>query len=305
MKGWIRVLAVASATLSMPLHAQAPVLPQPVAIAAPPQPAALPLYTKSVAPMPGAQKVENWEQFGDDRVVRNVTVPTMTPYPAKQGTGAAVVVAPGGGFMLLSIENEGHAVAKWLSDHGVTAFVLKYRVMPTPADSKEFSKFGEARLGAMAKPGAERRAPEVFQPSVEDGIAAIRWVREHAAQWNIDPKRVGMVGFSAGAMQALQVSLSAQAESRPSFVGLIYGPLAPATVPSDAPPLFAAMAVDDPLVGAAGFGLIDNWKNAHRPVEFHLYQHGGHGFGMRGKDTAALWPEEYLAWIRANGFLSK
>jgi acetyl esterase/lipase len=130
-------------------------------------------------------------------------------------------------------------------------------------------------------------------------------VREHAAQWNIDPKRVGMVGFSAGAMQALQVSLSAQPESRPAFVGLIYGPLAPATVPNDAPPLFAALAADDPLVGAAGFGLIDSWKNAHRPVEFHLYQHGGHGFGMRGKDTTALWPEEFLAWIKANGFLSK
>ena len=272
--------------------------PTPKAIPAPKQEGALPLYPHGAPAIPNSISQETWMAFGDDAVVRNVTQPTITPYlPAKASSSAAVIVAPGGGFMLVAIDNEGYQVAKWLADHGVTAFLLKYRVMPTPVDIQEFTKVGEQRIRSAMKPGAP--PPPPFQPAIDDGVAALKWVRERSAQWHIDPKRVGLVGFSAGAMTALQVTLSKDTP-RPAFVGLIYGPLAPVEVPSDAPPLFAALAADDPLFAHAGFGLIDNWRNAGHPVEFHLYQNGGHGFGMHSKSTPALWPEEFLAWMKAN-----
>jgi acetyl esterase/lipase len=249
---------------------------------------------------------ENWNLLGDgNRIVRNVTAPTLTPVlpdPAK-ATGAAVIVAPGGGFMLLSIDNEGYDVAHWLADHGIAAFVLKYRVHPTPPGAAEFQASMAAFMAGVGKPNG--KPPEVSPDALADAQAAVRLVRAHAHEWGIDPTRVGMVGFSAGAMTTLATGIAPDVASRPDFIGVIYGPMNARPVPPDAPPAFFAVALDDPLMARnSNLGIIDSWRSAGRPLEVHLYGAGGHGFGMRSPTAApALWPDEFYAWMKDRGVL--
>jgi acetyl esterase/lipase len=265
----------------------------------------LPLYPNGAPKMPGAAAEERWNAMGESPVVRNVVSPTIRPYLPKPGkaNGAAVLVAPGGGFMMLSIKDEGWDVASWLADHGVAAFVLKYRLDPTPADEAAFDKFGRERMAAAFSAGSHASAP-VFQPAIDDGVAALKLIQAHATEWHLDSKRLGMIGFSAGAMTTLSVALAQRDGAKPAFIGLIYGPMATVQVPAGAPPLFAALAADDPLFGHAGIGLIDAWHQAGVPAELHLYQRGGHGFGLGMRDTTTrLWPEEFLSWLAMNDLL--
>jgi len=253
----------------------------------------------------GATAPEIWFRNGGMLTVRNVRQATLTPFlpdPVK-ATGAAVIVAPGGGFLMLSMESEGWLVARWLADHGIAAFVLKYRLKPTEADVPAFQQ----QLTALFR-GAMRPDARVGEPTpdyaVEDGRAALALVRTRAAAWHVDPHRVGMVGFSAGAMTILGVTLSAQPEAMPAFIAPIYGSLAAVDVPAAAPPMFAAMANDDPLFGRKGFGLIESWQKARRPVEFHLYQRGSHGFGMGARGTTSTgWIDAFYRWLEMNNFL--
>ena len=226
------------------------------------------------------------------RIVLNVSDPTLTPFlpdPAK-ATGAAVIVAPGGGFVILSIDNEGYEVAKWLADHGVAAFVLKYRTRDATRDP-------------AANANNAIRTPET---SMADAEAAVRMVRSRAAEWKIDPKRVGFVGFSAGAMLAIDIGFDQDTSVRPDFIAPIYGPFGPRDVPADAPPMFAAIAVDDPLLGKSNLELILAYRAAHRPVEFHWYEKGGHGFGMKHLGaTTDMWIDEFYTWMKDRGELAK
>jgi acetyl esterase/lipase len=123
-------------------------------------------------------------------------------------------------------------------------------------------------------------------PQIADSRAAFALIRRRAAEWKVDPDRIGMIGFSAGAMLTLATALAGE-DAKPAFIGDVYGPLAPVTVPADAPPLFVALAADDPLFANGGFGLIDSWRAARKPAEFHLYEQGGHGFGMYPKERPA------------------
>jgi acetyl esterase/lipase len=273
-------------------------------IPTPAQPDALPLYPGVAPGSEGATQVEQWEHVAQDTVVRNVTRPTLTPIlPAKgKGNGAAIIVAPGGGFVVLSIANEGYDVAHWLADRGIAAFVLKYRVNPSPADEQEFADFGRHVL--MPHPGGGPTVLPNSDLAVADGQEAVRMVRGHAAQWGVDPKRVGMVGFSAGAMTVLQVALKNAPDARPDFIAPIYGPMSTVDVPPNAPPMFVARAADDPLLGLSDFGLIDAWKKAGAPFELHVYEHGGHGFGASHHGTTSdLWLEEFYAWLKSRGTL--
>ena len=112
-----------------------------------------------------------------------------------------------------------------------------------------------------------------------------------------------MVGFSAGATLTMATALVGE-DADPAFIGIIYGPLASVTVPADAPPLFVALAADDPLFGDSGFGLIESWRTAKKPVEFHLYEQGGHGFGMYQKETTSTgWFNAYVSWLAMHGML--
>ncbi len=231
---------------------------------------------------PAVAAIEDWYKMGEKRIVRNVSVATLTPVLPKpeSATGAALVVAPGGAYMLLAIDNEGYDVAHWLADHGIAAFVLKYRLRPTSRDPEEFRKSLEQVLsGASASsPGttAGKPAPPasfaLSMPSPEadeDARTAIRILRQRAKEWQIDPTRIGMVGFSAGAMTTIRVGLTAKGDERPDFIAPTYGPLDVQDVPANAPPLFAVLAADDRLMGRTDFGLIQRYRAANRPFEFH------------------------------------
>lgn len=266
---------------------------------------ALPLYGKAT---PGRLSDEMPSGEGND--VRNVTYPTLTPVLPKPGTanGTAVIVAPGGGFMFLSMDSEGWRVAEALADRGITAFVLKYRLSPTPKDPEAF-RAGMLQL-LLNLPG---KAPKIeLNPAIaiEDGTAALKLVRSRASEWGIDPKRVGMIGFSAGAITALSTVLEAEKDTdpttiAPAFFGYIYGPMDAVETPANAPPMFAALAMDDALFGKENFNLVQSWRKAKRPVELHVYQGGGHGFGLGkpGTTNAMLMPE-FLAWLEMQGMLT-
>lgn len=178
------------------LLAAAPVAAQPVVsrttIPAPLQPGAIDLPVANKA----AYK-EVWHLDGTQVAVRNTVQPTLTPFlPVGGGTGAAVIVAPGGGFLGLAIENEGWNVARWFANHGVAAFVLKYRVLHTPDDQGQFA---DELAKAIAGQPASIKPPDATPPeALADGIAALRYVRAHATEFGVDPKRVGFMGFSAG-----------------------------------------------------------------------------------------------------------
>src|SRR5512140_2402011 len=273
-QGAFRAAVVAAAcAFAAPVFAQANAKMTP--IPTPDQPNAIELGTGT---LPGAAAQESWHSQYGSQFARNVTVATITPFlpdPAK-ASGAAVVVAPGGGFRTLSMENEGWNVARALADRGVAAFVLKYRLNQTPADMAGFERSMTEMFSSTA-----RRAPRPdpaqmmanLAPQIADSRAAFAVIRRRAAEWKVDPDRIGMVGFSAGAMLTMATALAGQ-DAKPAVIGDLYGPMAAVTVPADAPPLVVALAADDPLFGNAGFGLIDSWRAAKKPVEFHLYEQG-------------------------------
>jgi acetyl esterase/lipase len=277
------------------------------AIEIPAQPDAIELDT---GPLPGATAHESWHSQYGSKFARNVSVATLTPFlpELSKASGAAVIVAPGGGFRTLSMENEGSNVARALADRGVAAFVLKYRLNQTPADLDDFARppapppAAPAGAAPATRPSPGDMAARIA-PQIADANAAFALVRANAAKWHVDPDRIGMIGFSAGAMLTMTVSLNNH-DAKPAFIGNIYGPLASVDVPADAPPLFAAVAADDPLFGQPNFGLIEAWRKASRPVEFHYYEQGGHGFGMYNKETTSTgWFDAYVKWLGMHGYL--
>jgi acetyl esterase/lipase len=252
-------------------------------------------------------------ESNDGLRVRNVSAPTLTVFRPSSGAadGAAIIIAPGGGFEHLSIANEGYDVARRLADRGVIAIVLKYRLSETtphrsaaPADQGPRDAF----KSPPAQPLSERIDAQLNSPVVRaaslDAANAVRYVRAHADELHVSPGRVGFIGFSAGAVLAMQLALSRDADMRPDFVASIYGAMdSHASVAADAPPLFLAVAVDDKLVGPDGsLPILQAWRAAGRDVELHLYQSGGHGFGMAIQHkTSDHWIDEYLWWLQARG----
>lgn len=276
-------------------------------IAIPDQPDAIEIGTPK---LPDAKAQETWHSQYGSRFARNVTVATLTPFlpTADKASGAAIVVAPGGGFRTLSMDNEGWNVARALAEQGIAAFVLKYRLNQTPAGMAAFKR----SMNDMFS-NTERRPPRPepaqlkvqLTPQIEDSRAAFALIRSRAAEWNIDPDRIGMIGFSAGAMLTMATELVGE-DAEPAFIANIYGPLSPVEVPADAPPLFVAIAADDPFFANREFGLIENWYAAKKPVEFHFYEQGGHGFGMYPKDTTSTgWFSAFVRWLTMHGMLSR
>ncbi|AXB80348.1 alpha/beta hydrolase (plasmid) [Novosphingobium sp. P6W] len=255
--------------------------------------------------VPSANGAELWFGTAGNMSVRNTSRALLVPVlPERQkATGAAVVVAPGGAFMTLSWDHEGMKIARILADRGIAAFVLKYRLDPTPSAWPEFAKVMRARMSQwIGKPGQglNIKTPDY---AIADGIAALRSVRVNAKRWHVDAKRVGMIGFSAGARLTIHITTQAAPADRPDFSIMVYPPMEKVTVPADAPPAFIAMATDDPLSGRAGFGLIQSWIDARRPVELHAYQRGGHGFGSgTPRTTTDGWMDGLLRWLDLNGF---
>ena len=275
---------------------------------APAEPNAIVLGTGGVENQPAK---ESWFRQWGEPMVRNVTTATLTPYlpdPAK-ANGTAVIVAPGGGFRWLSINNEGWKIAKALNERGIAAFVLKYRLQPTP-DSIEGLKESMSRMPGPPAPApagtpAAAAPPPLLQDLTnqqQDAEAAYAMIVQRAKEWNIDPDRIGMVGFSAGAGLTMRCTLNSKT-MKFAFIAPIYGGMGPVEVPKDAPPLFVAIATNDFLFKGQ-FGLIKSWFDAGKPVEFHLYQDGGHGFGMGYPGhTTYWWFEPFTHWLDINGFL--
>jgi acetyl esterase/lipase len=268
-------------------------------------PRTFPLYERPPAGWEHPSQVELTEYWAPHhRMLRNVTTPTITvflPDPAK-ASGTAVVIAPGGGFFALSIDEEGNDAARWLADQGVAAFVVKYRLRATPVDQKamwaEVSKLFSGKVDLAAVLPGELEA-------TADGRAAMAWARARAASFGVDPARIGFLGFSAGGIMAN--SLAVDGVTHPAFVGSIYAPLRPGVkVPADAPPMFTATAADDPLFGTVADASYVAWRAARRPVELHIFASGGHGFGMRRQNKSSdLWINEFYGWLAAQGLTTR
>jgi acetyl esterase/lipase len=249
-----------------------------------------------------ASQSEIDEQLGGNHVLRNVTDPNLTVYlpdPARN-TGTGVIVAPGGAFMMLSIDYEGHDVARWLASRGVAAFVLKYRLEETPAIDLLFDALLVKRLyGVQHRTGVDLPQFAGETLGVADGFQAMRLIKRRAAEWRLDPNRIGFLGFSAGAIIALHVAEDYDTATRPAFVAPIYGLRTFAhSIRSDAPPLFIAIAGDDPFFPQGATELYTAWRKAGVAAELHVYGQGGHGFGMKpGSTTSSHWIDEFAWWL--------
>jgi acetyl esterase/lipase len=276
---------------------------------APAEPRAIPLGTGGVEGQPAP---ESWFRQWGDPMARNVSTATLTPFlpePGK-GNGAAVIVAPGGGFRWLSMGNEGWEVAEALTKRGVAAFVLKYRLQPTAPSLEDFSAWMNrppappAPPAGAARPAAPARPPAFdLSNQLEDAEAAYALIVKRAREWGVDTARLGMIGFSAGAGLTMHATLNSKTMHL-AFIGPIYGGMGPVEVPKDAPPMFNAIASDDPLFRGQ-FGVVESWLKAGRPVEFHLYQNGGHGFGLGNPNrTSNRWFGSFMYWLEVNGFLA-
>lgn len=251
------------------------------------------------------QEKEYFSPIWNTQVVTNVSQPTLTAYVAapEVASGTAVIICPGGGFHALSINSEGIDVAKWLNAKGVTAFVLKYRLVPTGDDGvKE----------VMAKIGNRKKMDEanaaVIPLAIADGQSAVAYVRKHASEFGISPTRIGLMGFSAGGTVAASVGLNYTAESRPDFLVPIYaymGAIKETPVPKDAPPIFIAAATDDQLhLVPDSLSLYSRWLAAGKPAEIHIYSKGGHGFGMRKQNLPSdQWIDRFGEWLQVQGLL--
>jgi len=265
-------------------------------------------------PAPGSEDSDQTEEVidiaGEGRV-RNVVVPTLTvvaPAPAGR-TGAAVVIAPGGGFHMLSWTSEGLELARWFAERGVTAFVLKYRLADTGRTREDFERAFMAMWAALVAPsraGPPSLVPgiddAVIERAVADGRRAVRLVRERAEDLGVEPGRVAMVGFSAGAVVTVQAAVSEVPGERPDLAVVVYGGALRLPVPDDAPPALFIGAADDQLSPML-LGVHAGWRDAGRPAELHLYERGGHGFGVavRGLPVDS-WPEVMWTWLRTHGF---
>lgn len=273
-------LAVAFATCTLSLTAA--------------QPEALPLWPHG-APGSEARVAEPEKQDGSN--VMNVHNPSLTPFiPTTGATGVAVIIAPGGGHSKLCLGHEGYALAEWLREHGIAAFVLKYRLAREPGS-----------------------AYTIQEHAMADTRRALRTVRRRAQEWGIKPDRIGIMGFSAGGELAAFAAMKSdpgqadaadpieRASSRPDFQALIYpGTSNLFTVEKGMPPAFIACGYGDrPDIAEGMASLYLKYKAAGVKAELHIYSNAGHGFGYKPNTTTAAgaWPHRFREWLVDSGLL--
>jgi acetyl esterase/lipase len=272
----------------------------------PNEPKAIPLNTGGVANQPAP---ETWFKQWGDPMARNISKATLTPFLPEPGkaNGTAVIVAPGGGFSWLSMGNEGWEVAEALAAQGIAAFVLKYRLNPTPESLEDFTAWmNRPRTAPAPSANSTTNAPSPPQRDLsnqlQDAEAAYDMILKNSKEWGVDISRIGMIGFSAGAGLTMHATLHSK-KMKLAFIGPIYGGMNAVDVPKDAPPMFNVIATDDFLF-LGQTGIIESWYKAGRPVEFHLYQNGGHGFGLGNPDrTSNRWFDAFIHWLDVNKFL--
>lgn len=271
---------------------------------------------------PGAKQPPAGSEFKNDRGhLGNIEVPQYQLYlPAREkATGAAVVILPGGGYGILAMNHEGHEFAKWFADRGIAAMVVKYRV-------------GDAKFGYQ------------FPVPFLDARRAIRTVRANASEWGIDPKKVGIIGFSAGGHLASLVTTRFadtfpesegkdaidQRSVRPDFSILIYPVISmeqithggsrknllgdhptpeqiekystDRAVTAETPPVFLLSTSDDGVDCRNSLNFAAACKANNIPISLHLFESGGHGYGLHGKGDLAVWPDLLQSWLSSKGF---
>ncbi len=255
---------------------------------------------------------ENWTWAEKSQVlpnttrVYNVSDPSITAFlpPKEAANGTAVIIAPGGAFHFLSYKIEGTEIAKWLNSKGIAAFILKYRLVPCKTDDpsaesaeklKDFKKFDE-------------EARPYIPLATEDGLNAVKYVRSHAKEMNIDPQKIGFMGFSAGGTITLSVAYNGDESNRPNFIApiyayenLIYG----SKVPEAKTPIFMAVAADDHFkMMPMSLNIYKKWTDAQQPAELHVYEKGEHGFGMKTQKLPSdSWNDRFADWLNMHGFL--
>lgn len=294
-------------------------------------------------PAPGS---ENWTQkettieylspFWHEKnlVVLNVVDPTITVFlpSTEKSTGSAMIVCLGGGFSALSWDTEGPNVARWLADHGIAAFVLKYRTgyaganqeevyltamstyggQPRTPESDQLSKRNREKTLAMSGYTPEedarsgnplaRSTGNMMKLACDDGRRSIEYVRKNAFRWNLNPDKIGMIGFSAGGMLALDIAFNHTPESKPNLIGIIYGAMGFKGVPKDPMPMFMASTQNEAMGGAAE--LYADWCKAKLPAEIHSFTDSRHGFGYRNNgDPVNAWIELFYTFMKKTGFI--
>lgn len=296
---WALAAGLAASCLTAPAGARS----------SPDRGATIPLYVAGeIASLNVPETSDTIAETGEVMIF-NVSEPTLELFRPTRGkaNGTAVIVAPGGGFVGLGYEAGGAAIARRLVRHGVTAFVLKYRTIRSPNTAMHMPEVHMREMEAViarARTGLPREMPHFAgEPNAAaDGARAMTIVRRRAAEWGIDPHRVGMIGFSSGAYLAADLAIGPMA-TRPDFVALIYGGLR-TPVPANAPPAFIAGAADDEYQTNDPLLLFSAWRQAGAPAEMHVYERGGHGFSLAPQGTTSdYWIDELIWWMRSHRFV--
>ena len=238
---------------------------------------------------------------------------------ADKNTGAAVIICSGGALMFHSWGNDVEKMAAWLNERGIAVIGLKYRLRQMQARPAAPSSGNAQALrlqlpditgfdklkNANASPDQSGAQDPSLAPAAEDAIRTIRLVRAHAAEWGIDPNKVGYLGYSAGGGVVIEATLQADTASMPSFLASCYGPsLADVTVPEHAPNLFIAVRAQHNNVAAGMLALFLEWKRAGKNAEMYIYDDGQGPFGP-GDDhsTSGAWREHFYRWMVSNGWV--
>lgn len=230
-------------------------------------------------------------------VAYNVTKPTLTVFMPDSANGTAVIICPGGGMRVLNVETEGSSIAKALNKKGITAFVLKYRVLRsfTTDPWKE-------TLQSLQDTSQEnkKRTAAIAGIAGEDLRKAMAYVKEHAVTNKLN--KIGVIGFSGGANLAVRLAADFIEETKPNFVASIYGNKLPEkNLPPDAPPIFIAVANDDQRASPAkSVELYNLWVAAKIPAELHIYARGDHGLRPAPSNT---WIHRFTDWLKSMGFM--
>ena len=260
----------------------------------------LPILLKNDSIQWETKEEQFFSKAWNTEAVSNVIEPSMEVFRPEKPNGTAIVICPGGGLYALSIESEGNMVARWLAKRGVTAFVLRYRLVPTQKDATV--QIGEEWQNVLT------RAKPILPLAVSDGLQAINHIRTNASEYGIKKEQIGIIGFSAGGAVTMGVTYACKGENCPNFIGPVYAwmdVVDPQEMPKDAPPMFLVCASDDPLnLAPASIQLYNDWWNAKKEVELHMYAKGGHGFGMRTQNLPSdQWIERFGEWLQSKGWI--
>lgn len=269
-----------------------------------------------------------YDASGEISQYRKVNIPTLTvslPEPGK-ADGSAILIFPGGALVSLTWDTEFRQIASWLNERGIAAIGVKYRLrtgfptMPrresTQGQSNVFQRM-QGRIydyvelkNANTSPSAPDPMDKSLDNAAEDALRAMALVKAHAAEWGIDPNRLGWMGFSAGGGVALAALIKARPDEMPAFLCSVYGPsLVDITVPENAPKLYVAVHADHPNVAAGCMALFMEWKKAGAEAEIHVYDavtggfFGGMGQNAEQQTTPeGYWLQSFYSWLVAHGF---